>query len=169
MLGLTNGRQDMAGELGGNLDMDSRVACVLDWYGPANMETMNTPPGRIDHSAADSPEGRLLGGAIKDVPERAQHASPVTYVTAEAPPFLVAHGDHDETVPYGQSVELVAAMRKAGVDPAPVFLTFEGGGHGKGIAGPTLTKIVNAFLDMHLRDKKADLKSMTLPAQMPKR
>jgi acetyl esterase/lipase len=168
MLGLTNGREDMEGEVGKNLDQNSRVACVLDWYGPANMVTMNTPPGRIDHSAADSPEGRLLGGAIADVPEKARHASPVTHVTADAPPFLIAHGDEDGTVPFGQSVELVEAMRKAGVDPEPIFLQFEGGGHGKGIAGPELTKIVSAFLDMHLRGQESELKSMKLPAVLPR-
>ena len=55
-------------------------------------------------------------------------ANPVTYVTPEAPPFLIVHGDRDPLVPYGQSLLLVDALRAAGV---PVtFYTVVGAGHG---------------------------------------
>ncbi len=55
-------------------------------------------------------------------------ASPITRVTASSPPTLLLHGDADETVPYGQSVAMEAALRGAKV---PVKLvTVRGGAHG---------------------------------------
>jgi acetyl esterase/lipase len=55
-------------------------------------------------------------------------ASPVTHVSASAPPALLLHGDADDTVPFEQSVMMEAALRTAGV---PVKLVrVEGGAHG---------------------------------------
>jgi acetyl esterase/lipase len=48
----------------------------------------------------------------------------VTYVHAGAPPFHLAHGADDRFVPVGQSRELAAALRDAGV---PVELTIVDG------------------------------------------
>lgn len=42
-------------------------------------------------------------------------ASPITYVNPDAPPFLLIHGDKDESVPFTQSLELQTALRKVGV------------------------------------------------------
>ena len=36
-------------------------------------------------------------------------------MTAQAPPFLFVHGDHDESVPFMQSIELMDALAAAGV------------------------------------------------------
>ncbi|MBT7299576.1 MAG: alpha/beta hydrolase fold domain-containing protein [Victivallales bacterium] len=166
MLGVTNGREDMEGTLGEHLAQDSQVACVLDWYGPSNLFTIHEQRGRVQKQ---SPESLLIGGYAKDVPEMGRSASPITHVTARCPPFLIAHGDRDGTVPFAQSVEFVEAMRKAGVDPAPVLLQFEGAGHGKGIGGPDLTRIMTTFLDLHLRGQEAELKSAKLPSFQPKR
>ncbi|MEZ4834766.1 MAG: prolyl oligopeptidase family serine peptidase [Caldilineaceae bacterium] len=55
-------------------------------------------------------------------------ANPVTYVCADAPPFLIVHGDQDPLVPYHQSVLLNGALQTAGV---PVtFYTVKGRGMG---------------------------------------
>jgi dipeptidyl aminopeptidase/acylaminoacyl peptidase len=43
--------------------------------------------------------------------------SPVTHVSASAPPFLLVHGEDDGLVPFGQSEQLRDALREAG---APV-------------------------------------------------
>ncbi|MCP4191541.1 MAG: alpha/beta hydrolase [Planctomycetaceae bacterium] len=53
--------------------------------------------------------------------------SPAHQVTAEAPPFLLIHGDADRVVPLEQSERLVAALKKNDV---PVELIVKpGGGH----------------------------------------
>jgi acetyl esterase/lipase len=166
MLGATGDEKDMEGTLGESLDQNSKVACVLDWYGPSNMFTIHEQRAR---DQKQSPEMLLIGGRAKDVPEMGRSASPVYHVTADTPPFLIAHGDKDPVVPFAQSEEFVAAMKKAGVKTEPVLIRFEGAGHGQGIAGPELTKIMNTFLDMHLRGLEAELKSMTLPAYRPQR
>jgi dipeptidyl aminopeptidase/acylaminoacyl peptidase len=55
-------------------------------------------------------------------------ASPISHVSGSAPAVLLVHGDADDTVPYQQSVEMEAALRKANV---PVrLLTVAGGVHG---------------------------------------
>ena len=89
-----------------------------------------------------------MGGPIQENPDRVARANPMTYVTAEAPPFLIVHGDQDPLVPHHQSELLAAALKKAGV---PVtFYTVEGGGHG-GFEDPKVDELTKAFLEKHLR------------------
>jgi acetyl esterase/lipase len=71
-------------------------------------------PASVPHDGATSPESRLVGAPIQTVPDRVQAASPLTYVTADAPPFLIMHGLADSSVPHGQSVLLYEALAAAG-------------------------------------------------------
>src|SRR4029453_11698699 len=99
-------------EVGAHLEHSSRVQAVLDFFGPTDflqMDAQRLPEGMV-HDAADSPESQLVGGPIQERRVEVARANPVTYVTADAPPFLVVHGDHDPLVPYHQSVLLVAAL-----------------------------------------------------------
>jgi len=66
------------------------------------------------HDAATSPESRLVGAPVQTVPERVRAANPITYVRADAPPFLIMHGLADNSVPHGQSVLLYDALKNAG-------------------------------------------------------
>jgi acetyl esterase/lipase len=95
-----------------------RVAGVVDWYGPADLLTMQAQ-GRQDAvaqpDAPDSRESLLLGGPVQQVPDLARAASPVTHVHPGAPAFHIAHGDADRFVPTAQSRALAAALREAGV------------------------------------------------------
>jgi acetyl esterase/lipase len=137
-------------EVGEHLEHSSRVQAVLDFFGPTDfsqMDTQRLPDGQI-HDAPDSPESQLVGGPIQEYPAEVARANPVTYVTSEAPPFLVVHGDRDPLVPYGQSLLLVDALRAAGV---PVtFYTVAGAGHG-GFDDPRIPALVHEFLAAHLR------------------
>ena len=72
--------------------------------------------GAQPHDSPTSPESRLVGAAIQTVPERVRAASPLTYVRAGAPPFLIMHGLADNSVPHGQSVLLYDALAAAGND-----------------------------------------------------
>jgi acetyl esterase/lipase len=74
------------------------------------------PAAAVPHDAPTSPESRLLGAPVQSVPDRVRAASPMTYVGASAPPFLIMHGLADSSVPHGQSVLLYNALRAAGHD-----------------------------------------------------
>ena len=58
---------------------------------------------------------------------KSEAASPITYVTSKAPPFLILHGDQDGLVPCEQSEELEEALKKAGVEAT--LQVVKGAGH----------------------------------------
>jgi acetyl esterase/lipase len=139
-------------EVGEHLEHSSRVQAVLDFFGPTDflqMDAHRLPEGMV-HDTADSPESELVGGPIQERPAEVARANPVTYVTSEAPPFLIVHGDRDPLVPYHQSTLLVAALEEAGV---PVtFYTVVGAGHG-GFDDPQIPILVHEFLAARLRHR----------------
>jgi dipeptidyl aminopeptidase/acylaminoacyl peptidase len=94
------------------------------------MGAQSGPDSRIQHDAPDSPEAILVGGPVQENKDKARAASPLTYVSTDDPPFLIMHGDRDALVPLQQSVDLQAALKKAGVDST--LRTLEGSGHGDG-------------------------------------
>lgn len=93
----------------GSPGFSTRVACVVDCFGPTNFLAMG-------HGEAGSPESELLGKPLAEVPELVRQADPCTYVTKTTPPFLLQHGTHDRSVPFGQSQLLHDALVKAGVE-----------------------------------------------------
>ena len=70
--------------------------------------------------------GPMLVGNSHD-PALLDAASPLGYVTADAPPFLLIHGDSDGLVPLTQSELLADALAVAGVEQE--LVTIEGGDH----------------------------------------
>jgi acetyl esterase/lipase len=137
-------------EVGEHLEHSSRVQAVLDFFGPTDflqMDAHRLPEGMV-HDTADSPESELVGGPIQERPAEVGRVNPITYVTSEAPPFLIVHGDRDPLVPYHQSLLLVEALRAAGV---PVtFYTVVGAGHG-GFDDPQIGSLVQSFLGTYLK------------------
>lgn len=107
------------------------IAGVVDWYGPADLTRLGAHlfpdhPATFDE-APDTREAGLLGSPVGAVPDAARAASPAHQVREGAPPFLLAHGTSDDLVPYAQSAEFAAALRREGV---PVELVpVEGAGH----------------------------------------
>jgi len=142
MLGTTGNVKDF--DVGENLNVSSKVQAVVDYFGPADLVHMT------GHTGPGSPEAKLIGGPIQDNPDKADRASPVFYVTKDAPPFLIAHGDADNAVPFNQSELLAAALQKAGV---PVTLyPVKGAGHGLGILrDPRVSELTRAFLTKYLK------------------
>jgi acetyl esterase/lipase len=150
LLGTTANNKDLEGDEG-NLKYSSRVQAVCDFYGPADFLTINDqapPDTAIHHNAPDSPEALLIDGPIPDNKDKAAQASPVHYVTKDAAPFLIMHGDNDKLVPLAQSQELAAALKKAGVDAT--LHVVQGAGHGFP-RHPELIAIIRAFFDQHLK------------------
>ena len=152
MLGTSGGVAALEGKLGGFIKEDSRVTCMVDYFGPSELLTMGDFPSIIKHNAPDSPESLLIGGALQEHKDRARSASPITHVTADDAPFLIVHGDQDRLVPYNQSEVLHARLRKAGVESE--LLKMAGEGHG-GFRKNNPEPKVGAFLRRHLLEPAA--------------
>ncbi len=130
LLGTTGDVKSLEGKVGHQRG-SSRVQAVCDWYGPTDFLQMDAhalPGSPFAHNDADSPESQLIGGPIQENPEKVKNANPVTYVSADDPPFLVVHGTLDPLVPLHQSELLHMALRDAGVKSTLIKL--EAAGHG---------------------------------------
>jgi acetyl esterase/lipase len=84
-----------------------------------------------------------------------REASPTTYVSSDDPPFLLIHGDEDQTVPYAQSEILEAALKAS--DVPVTLIRMPGGGHGARVsAGPDAPDYFGPMVewfDRYLRDE----------------
>jgi acetyl esterase/lipase len=91
--------------IGGYGGTSSRVQAVVDLYGPVQLKGRRTPS-----------VVKFLGGKTSDeAPELYAKASPMTYLTKDAPPTLILHGTVDELVSITQSDQLAARLSKLGV------------------------------------------------------
>jgi acetyl esterase/lipase len=125
LLGLSGGDPALEGTVGGHLEQSSRVAAVVDFFGPTQLETQ----GGV-HDLPGAPEAALIGAPLGQIkahmndpsppwPElvgRMLAAGPVHHVDAADPPVFIAHGAADLLVPPDQSARLAAALRAAGVE-----------------------------------------------------
>ncbi len=145
MLGTAGDVNDF--DVGPNAGVSSRVQAVCDFFGPTDFTKMSSFPSTMDHDSPDSPESKLIGGAIQENHDKARQANPITYVTKDDPPFLIVHGDKDPLVPHNQSALLHEALKNAGVEAT--FYTVAGGGHG-GFQDPNVGPLVTKFFNKHL-------------------
>jgi acetyl esterase/lipase len=103
-------------------DQSSRVAAVVDEFGPADLNATGWPPGSVAmiRQVFDAPPGS--GSPVLT------QASPLTHVAPGDPPFLIVQGTDDQVVPETQSEQFAAQLRAAGV---PVqYVSVLGGRHG---------------------------------------
>jgi dipeptidyl aminopeptidase/acylaminoacyl peptidase len=102
----------------------------------------------------------LLGGPPRQNLDKARAASPITYVTPQASPFLLMHGDADKVVSLRQSKVLDDALRHAGVESA--LIVVEGAGHASPMFfEPRYLDQAIAFFDRHLKASSPMTKAMT--------
>lgn len=99
------------------------VQAVIDLFGPSDLQADSYSPGirKIIEN--------FMGGEAADMPEAYKAASPIHHVSADAPPFLISHGDEDNIVPESESANLHAALLDAGANST--YLMYEGEGHGQ--------------------------------------
>jgi acetyl esterase/lipase len=111
----------------GATGQDSSVQAVVDFYGVADVDTMpdfmeSFPPEWVEElmraggGLPPAPIDVLLQNSPYPRDEARRLVSPVTHVTADAPPFLLIHGEADTTVPIAQSEQLHAALQAAGAE-----------------------------------------------------
>ena len=135
LLGLTGTREDLEGGLGVQ-GHSSSVGAVVDFYGVASLSAMPPMAATADFMSAALlaavPEGMtlepgpMLVGGFTD-PALLDAASPLGYVSAGAPPFLLIHGDSDGLVPLSQSELLADALARAGAQHELIII--RGGDH----------------------------------------
>lgn len=103
----------------------ARVQCVVTRAAPVDFRRMSVPwflDVRAPSDEAPAQEWRII-----------DQASPIQYISADSPPFLLIHGEADEIVPIAQSVAFAEALTAAGV---PVELVrVPGAGHGPTMPG----------------------------------
>ncbi len=145
VLGVTGGVKELEGDEGGNLDQSSAVQAVSDWAGPTDFLTLGPW-----HEGPESGTSLLIGVAVGKDHEKALAASPVTYVSKDAPPFLIVHGERDGLVIVGQAREFYEKLTKAGV-PAELEIR---PWTDHGISDPTVTSLQYEFFDRYLRARK---------------
>jgi acetyl esterase/lipase len=94
------------------------VQAAVTWYGVFDFAALAAGrPGGTDDAA-----GRLLGCTGPCTAEQYAPASPVTYIDAKDPPFLLIHGEADQTVPVAQSRIAEARFRAAGVPVEAIYI-----------------------------------------------
>jgi len=89
-----------------------KIKAVLDFYGPSDFLSM-TAMG--DPNMTGDPISTLLGSTPLKRPDISKLASPCTYVDKDDPPFIIVHGEKDESVPYQQSLLLQSYLNLANV------------------------------------------------------
>lgn len=125
ILGTSGGVDALEGMSLGNPQFSSRVKAVVDLYGPSDLlelEDQKLPCIPLDGNAAYMPPSLLMGCPIQECKAWTATASPMTYATADDPPFLIMHGMLDCLVPWQQSQMLNDSLRAAGVSSKLVFL-----------------------------------------------
>jgi acetyl esterase/lipase len=137
-------------DVGAHLDQSSRVQAVCDYYGPSDFTASSGSSGGEAKADPRSSPNRLIGGLLSENPEKAAAISPVTYVSADDPPFLIVHGDKDQTVSLKQSQLLFEALKARQV--AVRFHTIHGVGHGgPGFNTPEVIQIVADYFEKTLK------------------
>lgn len=115
---------DPSFDVGENLEYSSSVQAACPWYPPTDFRGF---PYDSAEQCAVAPESLLLGKNVMRHAGEALKCCPVSFVTPEAPPFLIIHGKDDHTVPFTQSELLYEKLEKAGCDAT--LLAIEGADH----------------------------------------
>lgn len=160
MAGVSAGIPELEDLTLGNANQPCHVQAVVDWFGPTDFLLMDAqltesnlaPNPEQEHCGAASPESLLLGQKITEIPARVRTANPETYIRPGLPPFFIQHGDHDDTVPHQQSVNMAAKLSSV-LGPERVKLELLIGARHGGPAFETSSNIekVLAFLNQSLR------------------
>lgn len=130
MLGMCPPLADLEGD-GPWREYSSMVQAVVASATPASfLIPMNDRQNRqADVSkAASSDAAKASGRGLSE--EMKKKMSPITYVSADAPPFLLVHEESDRLVAVRQADEFVKALREAGARDVTYMRYTDGSGHG---------------------------------------
>ena len=132
---------------GGNPEQSSKVACVVNYYGPSDFTKSY---GKSVDAAEVLP--LWLGGNLETARQKHIESSPLNWVTPDAAPTLCIHGTDDKYVAHEQAVWMVDRLKSCGVEAE--LLTLQGAGHGfRGKDAETAEQAMFAFFAKHLQKK----------------
>jgi acetyl esterase/lipase len=124
MAAVTGGNSALEGDVGVR-GPSSRVQAAAVFYAPTDFEQLDRDMlddcvpfdelSGLTGCASDphSSYSLLLGCPLKTCPDRAAAADPISYVSRNAPPILLVHGQQDIDVPWQQSLLLYQAIQRA--------------------------------------------------------
>ncbi|MCL2243997.1 MAG: alpha/beta hydrolase [Treponema sp.] len=114
MTALIRGKQYEAGEY---LDQSSAVQAACPWYMPCDLTKM------VNNNLM---KPAFFSGDPNDE-EYCRTINPITYITAQAPPFLIFHGAEDTLVPPEQGEMFYSALVDQNINAR--FIKLNGAGH----------------------------------------
>lgn len=106
MLGLAPDQPALEGQ-GGWAGVSSKVAAVVDLYGPTDL---TLPLARTNRTVTNA-----IGKSYEEAPQMYEMISPITYLTPNAPPILILQGNIDHIVPVSQSDLLAEKLKRMGL------------------------------------------------------
>lgn len=135
---------DTAYDVGEYTEYSSKVQAACPWYPPTDVSCIPYPS---EADAAASMESLLLGKNVMLHKDEAVKICPVTYVTKDAPPFMIIHGTKDATVPFMQGELLHDKLEEAGCDVK--LIAIDGADHAdmQFFQRETWQRIIGFFLD----------------------
>jgi len=135
MVGVTGNISDYDDASLGNEGVSSAVQAVINHYGPTDFLQMDDQAKAQGCSTSDqkhndsgSFESAYIGAEIQTVPDQVGKSNPITYISADTPPFLIQKGDQDCTVSFENTKMLADALSAANLDVT--FTSLAGAGHG---------------------------------------
>lgn len=154
LAGLTAGQAAYEGTLGAHLDQPSTVQAVVTWFGAFDLIASAARSG-LEAKLLPHEFGAVLLGVgshaeVLVAAESAREASPLSWVSADAPPFLIAHGDRDRMAPVAQSQTLHDALVRAGA-PSSLLLVGGAGHEGREFESAANLALTAGFLKATLR------------------
>jgi acetyl esterase/lipase len=132
MVGVTN--HDITFDVGADLDQSSDVQGVIDDFGASDISRIAADFDAPTQHATYTNEGlvKYIGRApdanTLDLSVATTVANPLTYIHANAPPFLIFHGNEDRMVSPSQTLILHDTLVAAGVRSTRYVV--DGAGHG---------------------------------------
>jgi acetyl esterase/lipase len=160
LVGTSDGVEALEDKNLGNPDISSAVQAVISFFGPVDFAQMDAqfakagtcPADAQSHSAADSPESILVGGALQTKLEVVKASNPITYIGKNTPPFFLQAGTADCTVPPQQSQLMADALFPVIGKDKVVFMLLQGAGHGDpAFSTAQNMALVVDFLNKHLK------------------
>jgi acetyl esterase len=106
-------------------DPGGAVQGVVGFYTPSDLASLARTSDLIPDSVRDAVKGTLFDDLLMT---GLTQFSPINYVSASSPPFLLIHGTDDNIVPFAQSERFCDKLRTAGIDCE--LYPVQGGGHG---------------------------------------
>lgn len=152
MLGTLDGKSK-AGDVDPVERESAKVQCVVARAAPTDFFKMTS--AGISFLGMRAPAGTGAEATQSEEYRTYREASPISHVSPDDPPFLLMHGDQDESVPFAQSEAMEKALRSAGVTVR--LLRIEGAKHGPTFPGaknpPDYLGAMVAWFHSHLSGK----------------